>query len=151
MRVFIAIHNGSAPYSLEIGQVGRVQSAGNAAGHQTLHQEGNTEDVHASTAQDLDLGSNRPGIVGSQGTRDGRPELSTRLADTDPYVLLASCTSLQQLYNASSLRSSLTSEASGALLLNAALVGDNVTATGVSNGHASSASGQNHVGKLHFG
>jgi hypothetical protein len=50
----------------------------------------------------------------------------------------------------SSPRERLTGKAGSALLLNAALVGHNVTATGISNGHASSASGQNHVGELHF-
>jgi hypothetical protein len=48
------------------------------------------------------------------------------------------------------LSKKLTGEASSTLLLDAALVGNNVTTTGVSNGHASSASGQNNVGELHF-
>jgi hypothetical protein len=84
----------SSTYRLEIGQVGRVQRAGNATGYKTLHQEGDTEDVHASIAQDLDLGSHGPGVVLSKGTRNGRPELGTRLADTDPYLPLASDASL---------------------------------------------------------
>ena len=90
MRALLACENGSATYSLEISEVGRVQSASDAARHQALHQKGNTEDVHASIAKDLNLGGHRPGVVGSQGTRDGGSKLGTRFADADPYLPLVS-------------------------------------------------------------
>jgi hypothetical protein len=143
----MSIRHESITYRLQSGQIGGVQSAGDAAGHQTLHQEGNTEDVHASIAENLDLSRYWPGVVGSQSTGDGRTKLSTRLADTDPYVPLVSSSCYVAI--AEYPRSKLTGESSSTLLLNATFVGNNVTATGVSNGHASSASGQNHVGELH--
>lgn len=112
-------------YLLQGGEVSSIRSAGHAGWHQALHQERNTEDVHACLSQDLDLGGFGPGVVGAEGTGDvALAELSTGLAHTDP------------------------GESVGALVDSGALLG--VDGMGKSTSHGSGAGSQSDVGELHL-
>jgi len=72
-------------YRLQVLQIGSIKTSSQAGRNQTLHQEGNTEDVHTSLTQDLDLGVHRPSVVSAESTGDVTlTELSARLTDTNP-------------------------------------------------------------------
>lgn len=112
-------------YLLQGGEVSSIRGAGHAGWHQALHQEGNTEDVHAGISQDLDLGGFGPGVVGTEGTGDvALAELSTGLAHTDP------------------------GESIGALVNGSALLG--VDGMGKSAGHGCGTGSKSDVGELHL-
>jgi hypothetical protein len=74
----------SLPYILQVAQVGGIRSTSHRAGHQTLHQKRNTEDVHTRIAQSLNLRSIGPCVVGTQLSGDAATEFGTRFVDADP-------------------------------------------------------------------
>lgn len=78
---------------LEIAQVGRVQSTGDAGWRDTLHEHGDTEDVHAHVDEDLDGRGVGPDVVGAESTwEDCLSKFCSRLADSEP-VYGAVCSS----------------------------------------------------------
>lgn len=66
-------------------EVGGVQGGGHGSLSETLHKEGNAEDVHAFVHQDLDGRSVGPGVVCSKCAWDiATAEFSSGLVDTEP-------------------------------------------------------------------
>lgn len=76
--------HGLITHRLESSQVGGIEGTSQAARHQALHQEGDTENVHASVTENLDLGGDGPSVILAESAGDGGTKLSTRLADTEP-------------------------------------------------------------------
>jgi hypothetical protein len=74
----------SRPYLLQVAQVSGIRCTGHGAGHQTLHQKWNTEDVHTRIPQSLNLGGIGPCVVGTQRSGDAATKFPTRFVDTDP-------------------------------------------------------------------
>lgn len=86
----VRVNNGMSPSSgdelngsLESGKISGIERRSHGSGCKTLHQEWNTEDVHAFVHESLDGRSIWPCVICTQHSRNiSRAEFCTRFVDT---------------------------------------------------------------------